>query len=243
MWLWREFFTLKFKKKMSKYTEDDLREELETKEYEYGFYTDIESDTFANGLNEDVVRAISKKKNEPIWMTDWRIEAFRVWEKMKEPEWANVRYEKPKFQDIAYYSAPKKKPKLNSLDEVDPELLDTFKRLGISLDEQKKLANVAVDIVMDSVSVATTFKKTLGEKGIIFMPISEAIQECYGVSPELSTTGGTSDGRFIANICKQVIEFGPLNATIHKLNECVAVADIEPLKDTYRITLEKLLLA
>ena len=110
-------------------------------------------------------------------MTDWRIEAFRVWEQMKEPEWANVHYEKPKFQDIAYYSAPKEKPKLNSLDEVDPELLDTFKRLGISLDEQKKLANVAVDIVMDSVSVATTFKKTLGEKGIIFMPISEAIQK------------------------------------------------------------------
>ena len=110
-------------------------------------------------------------------MTDWRLEAFRVWKKMEEPEWANVQYEKPKFQDIAYYSAPKEKPKLNSLDEVDPELLDTFKRLGISLDEQKKLANVAVDIVMDSVSVATTFKKTLGEKGIIFMPISEAIQE------------------------------------------------------------------
>ena len=160
-----------------KYTEDDLEKELETQEYKYGFYTDIESDTFPVGLNEDVVRAISKKKNEPQWMTDWRLEAFRIWEKMEEPEWANVHYEKPKFQDIAYYSAPKKKPKLNSLDEVDPELLDTFKRLGISLDEQKKLANVAVDIVMDSVSVATTFKKTLGEKGIIFMPISEAIQE------------------------------------------------------------------
>jgi len=123
---------------MSKYTEDDLREELKTKEYGYGFYTDIESETFAKGLNEDVVRAISKKKNEPQWMTDWRIEAFRVWEKMEEPEWANVHYEKPKFQDIAYFSAPKEKPKLNSLDEVDPELLDTFKRLGISLDEQKK---------------------------------------------------------------------------------------------------------
>ncbi|WP_298779497.1 Fe-S cluster assembly protein SufB [uncultured Polaribacter sp.] len=162
---------------MSKYTEEDLEQELKTKEYEYGFYTDIESETFANGLNEDVVRAISKKKNEPEWMTEWRLEAFRVWEQMEEPDWANVNYEKPNFQEIAYYSAPKKKPKLNSLDEVDPELLDTFKRLGISLDEQKKLANVAVDIVMDSVSVATTFKKTLGEKGIIFMPISEAIQE------------------------------------------------------------------
>ncbi|WP_026776246.1 Fe-S cluster assembly protein SufB [Polaribacter sp. Hel_I_88] len=160
-----------------KYTEDDLELELKTKEYAYGFYTDIESDTFPIGLSEDVVRAISKKKNEPEWMTNWRLEAYRVWEQMEEPEWANVHYEKPKFQDIAYYSAPKKKPKLNSLDEVDPELLDTFKRLGISIDEQKKLANVAVDIVMDSVSVATTFKKTLGEKGIIFMPISEAIQE------------------------------------------------------------------
>lgn len=162
---------------MSKYTEDDLELELKTKEYAYGFYTNIESDTFPIGLSEDVVRAISKKKNEPEWMTNWRLEAYRVWEQMEEPEWANVHYEKPKFQDIAYYSAPKKKPKLNSLDEVDPELLDTFKRLGISVDEQKKLANVAVDIVMDSVSVATTFKKTLGEKGIIFMPISEAIQE------------------------------------------------------------------
>ena len=162
---------------MSKYTEDDLKEELKTKEYEYGFYTDIESETFEKGLNEDVVRAISKKKNEPEWMTEWRIEAFRVWEKMEEPEWANVKYQKPDFQDIAYYSAPKKKPKLNSLDEVDPEMLATFEKLGISLEEQKRLANVAVDIVMDSVSVATTFKKTLAEKGIIFMPISEAIQE------------------------------------------------------------------
>ncbi|QTE21280.1 Fe-S cluster assembly protein SufB [Polaribacter cellanae] len=162
---------------MSKYTEEQLEEELKTQEYKYGFYTDIESDTFPIGLSEDVVRAISKKKNEPEWMTEWRLEAYRVWEQMEEPDWANVNYEKPKFQDIAYYSAPKKKPKLNSLDEVDPELLDTFKRLGISIEEQKKLANVAVDIVMDSVSVATTFKKTLGEKGIIFMPISEAIQE------------------------------------------------------------------
>jgi len=160
-----------------KYTEDHLKEELKTKEYEYGFYTDIESDTFPVGLNEEVVRAISKKKKEPEWMTEWRLEAFRVWKTMEEPDWANVSYEKPKFQEIAYYSAPKKKPKLNSLDEVDPELLDTFKRLGISLEEQKRLANVAVDIVMDSVSVATTFKKTLGEKGIIFMPISEAIQK------------------------------------------------------------------
>ena len=154
---------------MSKYTEDDLREELKTKEYEYGFYTDIKSDTFPIGLNEDVVRAISKRKEEPEWMTEWRLEAFRVWQEMVEPEWANVHYQKPDFQAISYYSAPNSKPKYDSLDEVDPELLETFKKLGISIDEQKKLANVAMDVVVDSVSVATTFKKTLGEKGIIFM--------------------------------------------------------------------------
>ncbi|HEX8574873.1 MAG TPA: Fe-S cluster assembly protein SufB [Flavobacterium sp.] len=162
---------------MSKYTEDDLKIELETKEYEYGFYTDIESDTFPIGLNEAIVRAISLKKEEPKWMTDWRIEAFRAWQEMKEPDWANVNYEKPDFQAISYYSAPKKKDKYASLDEVDPELLETFKKLGISIDEQKMLSGVAMDIVVDSVSVATTFKKTLNEKGIIFCPISEAIRE------------------------------------------------------------------
>ncbi len=159
------------------YTEEELKKELETKEYEYGFYTDIESDTLPKGLNENIVIAISKKKSEPQWMTDWRLEAFKAWKEMEEPEWANVNYKKPNFQDISYYSAPNKKPKYDSIDEVDPELLDTFKKLGISLDEQKKLAGVAVDIVMDSVSVATTFKKTLAEKGIIFCSISEAIQE------------------------------------------------------------------
>ncbi len=162
---------------MSKYTEDDLKKELETQEYEYGFYTDIESDTFPKGLNEDIVRAISKKKNEPEWMTEWRLDAFRIWEQMEEPEWANVNYEKPDFQAISYYSAPKKADPNKSLDDVDPELLEMYKKLGISVDEQKKLQGVAVDIVVDSVSVATTFKKTLAEKGIIFMPISEAIQE------------------------------------------------------------------
>lgn len=110
-------------------------------------------------------------------MTDWRIESYRAWEKMKEPEWANVRYQKPDFQAISYYSAPNKKPKYDSLDEVDPELRATFEKLGISLDEQKMLAGVAVDVVMDSVSVGTTFKKTLAEKGIIFCSISEAIRE------------------------------------------------------------------
>jgi Fe-S cluster assembly protein SufB len=159
------------------YTEEELKKELETKEYEYGFYTDIESDTFPVGLNEEIVKAISKRKNEPAWMTEWRLEAYRTWSNMQEPDWANVEYPKPDFQAISYYSAPKTAPKYNSLDEVDPELLNTFERLGISLEEQKKLAGVAVDIVMDSVSVATTFKDTLAEKGIIFCSISEAIKE------------------------------------------------------------------
>jgi len=158
------------------YTEEELKKELETKEYEYGFYTDIDSDTFPVGLNEDVVRGISRKKNEPEWMTEWRLKAYREWKAMDEPDWANVSYNKPDYQAISYYSAPKKKDKYKSLDEVDPELLATFDKLGISLDEQKKLAGVAVDIVMDSVSVATTFRDTLAEKGIIFCSISEAIK-------------------------------------------------------------------
>ena len=158
------------------YTEDELKKELETKEYEYGFYTDIDSETFPVGLNEDIVKAISKKKNEPKWMTDWRLDAFSTWKSMNEPEWSNLQYKKPNFQDISYYSAPKKKPNLNSLDEVDPELLKTFNKLGISLEEQKKLSGVAMDVVVDSVSVATTFKDTLEEKGIIFCSISDAIQ-------------------------------------------------------------------
>ena len=159
------------------YTEEELKKELESKEYAYGFYTDIESDTFPVGLNEDIVRAISHRKNEPAWMTEWRLEAYEAWRGMKEPDWANVDYPKPDFQAISYFSAPKKAPKYNSLDEVDPELLDTFKKLGIPIEEQKKLSGVAVDIVMDSVSVATTFKETLAEKGIIFCSISEAIKE------------------------------------------------------------------
>ena len=169
-------FPYKLKYPMA-YTEEELKKELETKEYEYGFYTDIDSETFPVGLSEEVVREISQKKNEPEWMTSWRLEAFKAWKAMDEPNWANVKYNKPNYQDISYYSAPKKKDQYKSLDEVDPELLTTFKKLGISLDEQKKLAGVAVDIVMDSVSVATTFKETLAEKGIIFCSISEAIKE------------------------------------------------------------------
>jgi Fe-S cluster assembly protein SufB len=161
---------------MNKYTEDDLKKELENQEYEYGFYTDIESDTFSKGLNEDIIRAISKKKEEPEWMTEWRLDAFKIWQQMEEPDWANVTYKKPDFQAISYYSAPKAKKELESLDEVDPELLKTFEKLGISVDEQKRLSGVAMDIVVDSVSVKTTFQDTLAKHGIIFCPISEAIK-------------------------------------------------------------------
>ena len=158
------------------YTEEELKKELEHQEYQYGFTTDIDAETFPVGLSKEIVKKISAKKNEPGWMTEWRLSAFEAWEKMEEPEWPNVKYKKPDFQKISYYSAPKTNPKYESLDEVDPELLKTFDKLGISLEEQKKLAGVAVDIVMDSVSVATTFKDTLAEKGIIFCSISEAIQ-------------------------------------------------------------------
>src|SRR5690606_32320068 len=148
----------------TKYTEDDLRQDLSNrKEYEFGFTTDVEYEEFPVGLNEEIVRKISKRKNEPEWMTEWRLDAFRHWQKMTEPEWANVHYEKPEFGEITYYAATKKKPELESLDQVDPELLKTFEKLGISMDEQKRLTGVAVDIVMDSVSVATTFKDTLNE--------------------------------------------------------------------------------
>ena len=159
------------------YTEEELKKELETQEYEYGFVTDIDSETFEQGLSENVIRQISERKEEPEWMTEWRLKAYKAWKKMSEPDWSNVKYEKPDFQKISYYSAPNSKDKYESLDEVDPELLRTFDKLGISIDEQKKLAGVAVDIVVDSVSVATTFKATLAEKGIIFCSISEAIKD------------------------------------------------------------------
>ncbi|MBN1301765.1 MAG: Fe-S cluster assembly protein SufB [Melioribacteraceae bacterium] len=151
-------------------------EDLTQSEYKWGFVTDIDADEAPKGLNEDIIRFISAKKNEPEWMTEWRLKAYRHWLKMVEPSWHNVKYPKVNFQDIKYYSAPKRKPQLESLDEVDPELLKTFEKLGIPLEEQKRLAGVAVDAVFDSVSVATTFKETLAEKGIIFCSISEAIR-------------------------------------------------------------------
>ncbi len=157
-------------------TEIGTIEELANKEYKYGFVTDIESESLPNGLNEDIITQLSSKKDEPEWMLEWRLKAYRQWIKMKEPHWSNVNYPPIDYQALSYYSAPKKKPQLNSLDEVDPELRNTFEKLGISLEEQKRLSGVAVDAVFDSVSVATTFKKTLAEHGIIFCSISEAIR-------------------------------------------------------------------
>ena len=155
-----------------------MLEDTVSKEYEYGFVTDIETDVITKGIDEDVIRLISTKKNEPEWMLEWRLKAFHLWETMVEPKWPNVHYPPINYQDIIYYAAPKAmKPKLGSLDEVDPELIKTFEKLGISLNEQKRLSGVAVDVVMDSVSVATSFKEQLGEVGIIFCSISEAIQK------------------------------------------------------------------
>lgn len=158
-------------------SEEELLKEVTRKEYKYGFTTNIESDKAPKGLNEDIIRLISAKKKEPEWLLEFRLESYRVWKEMAEPEWAHVHYEKPNFQDIHYYAAPQPKKKLNSLDEVDPELLETFKKLGISIEEQKRLTGVAVDVVMDSVSVATSFKEKLAELGIIFCSFSEAVQK------------------------------------------------------------------
>ena len=152
-------------------------ESLANREYKYGFTTDIESDMIPRGLSEDTIRLLSAKKEEPEWMLEWRLKAYRRWLEMVEPEWANVEYPKIDFQDIIYYSAPKQKKTLASLDEVDPKLLDTFAKLGIPLDEQKRLANVAVDAIFDSVSVATTFRKKLFDAGVIFCSFSEAVRE------------------------------------------------------------------
>ena len=154
----------------------DLKE-LVKREYKEGFVTDIESDTFEPGLDEDVIRRISAKKEEPEFMLEYRLKAFRRWLKMPEPDWAHIDYPKIDFQSIAYFSAPKEMPQLDSLDQVDPKLLETYAKLGIPLEEQKMMNNVAVDAVFDSVSVRTTFRETLSKAGVIFMPISEALQE------------------------------------------------------------------
>jgi Fe-S cluster assembly protein SufB len=154
------------------------QELLANREYKYGFVTDIETETIAKGLSEDVVRLISEKKNEPEWLLEFRLKAYRRWLEMKMPDnWANFAYPNIDFQGISYYSAPKQKAKKASLDEVDPELLKTFEKLGIPLTEQKMLANVAVDAVFDSVSVATTYKEKLKKAGVIFCSFTEAVAE------------------------------------------------------------------
>lgn len=158
------------------YTEAELAKELKDKKYEFGFVSNFESDKAPIGLNEDIIQLISAKKNEPEWMLEYRLKAFKVWQEMMEPTWAHVHYPKVDFQDIYYYSAPKTKKKLNSLDELDPELKSMYDKLGISTEEQKRLEGVAVDVVIDSVSVETSFKEKLGELGIIFCSFSEAVQ-------------------------------------------------------------------
>jgi Fe-S cluster assembly protein SufB len=144
--------------------------------YKYGFITEIETENFPSGLNEDIIRLIHQKKEEPSFMLNFRLKAYKKWKEMKIPEWANLEIKNISYEDIIYYSVPKKKAKLSSLEEVDPEILKTFEKLGISLDEQKKLSNVAVDAVFDSISIATTYKEKLGKSGVIFCSISEAIK-------------------------------------------------------------------
>jgi len=157
-------------------TDEQLLEKLANSEYKWGFYSNIEQEFAPKGLNEDIIRFISKKKNEPEFMLNWRLKAFRFWQKMKEPKWAKVKFPPIDYQDAYYYAAPVQKATPKSLDEVDPEILKIYDKLGIPLDEQKKLQGIAVDAVLDSVSVATTFKDILAKEGIIFCPISEAVQ-------------------------------------------------------------------
>ena len=167
--------------------------------YKYGFSTTIEKDIIEKGLNEKIIRLLSKKKNEPQFLLEFRLKAYKKWKQMTCPEWAQLKFSEIDYQDIIYYSAPKTKKKLNSLDEVDPELLETFDKLGITLSEQKRLTNVAVDIVFDSVSIATTFKQELAEYGVIFSSISDAIHEYEGlVEKYLGTVVPIGDNYFSA---------------------------------------------
>ena len=176
-----------------------LLQTLVNQPYKHGFVTDIESDVAAKGLNEDTIRLISAKKNEPEWLLEFRLKAFHNWLTMAEPQWANVKYPKIDFQAISYYSAPKSKPKLSSMDEVDPELLRTFEKLGVPMHERAALAGVAVDVIFDSVSVATTYKQRLAEVGIIFGSISEAVQNHPElVKKYLGTVVPTGDNYYAA---------------------------------------------
>ncbi len=185
----------------SREAEDELStiEKTVFSDYKYGFVTQIEADEAPKGLNEDVIRFISARKKEPLWMLDWRLKAYRQWLTMKSPEWANIKYPPIKYQDIIYYSAPKQKINPKNLDEIDPELIRTFEKLGISLEEQKRLTGVAVDAVIDSVSIGTSFKSQLAELGIIFCSMSEAIKEHPELIREyLGSVVPTTDNYFAA---------------------------------------------
>ena len=193
---------------MSNYTENELSKDLENQEYKFGFTSNIQSDKAPKGLNEDIIRFISAKKEEPEWLLKFRLNAFEIWKKMIEPEWAHVHYEKPDFQDIIYYAAPKQTKKYESWDDVDPEMKETMAKLGISLEEQKRLTGVAVDFVMDSVSVATSFKAKLKELGIIFCSFSEAVQDYPELVKEHMGTVVPSSDNFYAALNSAVFTDG-----------------------------------
>lgn len=178
--------------------QDQILESVTKGDYKYGFVSDIEQEFATKGLSEDTVRFISAKKNEPEFMLEWRLKAYHHWLNMKEPTWANLKYPPIDYQDIIYYAAPKKKKELESLDDLDPEIKSTYDKLGIPLEEQKLLAGVAVDAVMDSVSVATTYKKELAKHGIIFCSVSEAVQNHQSLLKNIS-----------APLCRSRIIFSP----------------------------------
>ena len=190
-----------------KYNEDDLEEELKNHEYKYGFTSNIESEVIPKGLNEEVIRLISSKKNEPQWLLDFRLKAFAQWKNMSEKRWAHVKYPKIDFQNISYYSSPKQKTDVN-WDDVDPELKATMDKLGISMDEQKALSGVAVDFVMDSVSVKTSFKEKLGELGIIFCSFSEAVKDHPDLVKKYLGTSVQSTDNFYAALNSAVFSDG-----------------------------------
>jgi Fe-S cluster assembly protein SufB len=188
--------------------QQNILEEVTRQDYKYGFYTDLEMDIFPKGLNENTIRALSAKKNEPAFMLEFRLKAYRKWLEMKEPNWAHIHYTPINYQDIIYYAAPKKKPELENLNQVDPDLIETFNKLGISLEEQKRLTGVAVDAVIDSVSVKTTFSDTLAKHGIIFCSFSEAVQKHPELVEKYLATVVPFDDNFFAALNSAVFSDG-----------------------------------
>lgn len=191
-----------------KNNQQNIIEEFTSQDYKYGFYTDLDIDVFPKGLSEDTVRAISAKKNEPVFMLEFRLKAYRKWLEMKEPAWAHIKYPPIDYQNIIYYAAPKAKSELKSLDQVDPELIETFNKLGISLDEQKRLSGVAVDAVIDSVSIKTTFSDTLSKYGIIFCSFSEAVQKHPELVQKYMATVVAHDDNYFAALNSAVFSDG-----------------------------------